>query len=303
MVANDPMALGVSLEKGRTMPYEAFDASRFPLAVREEIDARWFDVDAVPVPAMVVPINYPTDWHIERHAHKKSQLIYCISGVMTVETLHGQWVAPPNRGIWVPGGIEHEVVINQAAAMRTVFVAQNARANLPNQPFALAVTKLLRELVLSSVATNSTPDSALFAPGTPMAHITEVLLDQIVAQPASDLHLPYPSDRRLKPICMALTSNPADRRSLKDWAKVVGASDRTVERLFMAETGMTFHRWREQMRVLRSLTLLANGRAVKNVALELGFANPSTFITMFRKTMGITPGAYLKGDNEPRASA
>lgn len=278
------------------LPMDAFDPSKFPKAVREEIDARWFDVDAVPVPAIVVPIDYPTDWQIERHSHRKAQLIYCLSGVMTVETEHGQWVAPPNRGIWVPGGIEHEILINQAAAMRTVYVAQDARGNLPTRPFALAVTPLLRELVLAAHATNAPPDPALYRPGTPMAHITEVLLDQIVAQPTSDLHLPYPRDRRLKPICQALTGDPADRRSLKEWAKVVGASDRTIERLFMAETGMTFHRWREQMRVLKSLTLLANGHAVKNVALELGFANPSTFITMFRKTMGETPGAYIKGD-------
>lgn len=280
------------------MAMDVFDPGRFPAAVRAEIDAQWFDVDAVPVAALVVPINYPTDWQIERHSHRKAQLIYCISGVMTVETEQGQWVAPPNRGIWVPGGVEHEVLINQAAAMRTVFVAQDARANLPVTPFALAVTPLLRELILAALVSDHTPDPALYAPGTPMAHITEVLLDQIEAQPESDLHLPYPSDRRLRPICTALTSDPADRRNLKEWAKVVGASDRTVERLFMAETGMTFHRWREQMRVLRSLTLLANGRAVKNVALDLGFANPSTFITMFRKTMGVTPGAYLKGNSD-----
>jgi AraC-like DNA-binding protein len=155
---------------------------------------------------------------------------------------------------------------------------------------------LLRELILAAVISTQAPDPADFAPGTPNAHIADVLLDQILAMPASELHLPYPTDRRLLPICAALTANPGDRRSLKEWAEHVGTSDRTIERLFAQETGLTFHRWREQMRVLKSLTLLGNGRAVKNVALELGFANPSTFITMFRKIMGVTPGAYLKGD-------
>lgn len=275
---------------------DVFDPTRFPAAVRDEIEAQWFDVDAVSVPVLVVPINYPTDWQIERHAHRKGQLIYCISGVMTVETARGQWVAPSNRGVWVPGGIEHEVLINQAAEMRTLFVEPGARPDLATHPCALSVSPLLRELILAALITSQAPDPALYGPGTAMAHITEVMLDQIVAHPASDLHLPFPSDRRLRPICMALAADPADRRNLKDWASQVGASDRTVERLFMAETGMTFHRWREQMRVLRSLSLLASGRAVKNVALELGFANPSTFITMFRRTMGVTPGAYLKDD-------
>lgn len=269
---------------------------KFPPAVRDEIDAQWFDVDAVPVPVLVVPINYPTDWYIEPHSHRKSQLIYCCAGVMTVETAHGQWVAPPNRCVWVPGGITHEIVINQAAAMRTLYVEPEARPGLPALPCTLAVSALLRELILAAVISNQAPEPRDFAPGTPNGHIAEVLLDQILAMPTSELHLPYPSDRRLLPICAALTANPADRRSLKEWAQAVGTSDRTIERLFMQETGLTFHRWREQMRVLRSLTLLGSGRAVKNVALELGFANPSTFITMFRKIMGVTPGAYLKGE-------
>lgn len=267
----------------------------FPARIRDEIDAQWFDVDAVPVPVLVVPINYPTDWHIEPHSHRKAQLIYCCAGVMTVETAHGQWVAPPNRCVWIPGGVTHEIMINQAAGMRTLYVEPLARPDLPRSPRTLTVSPLMRELILAAVISTQAPDPADFAPGTVNGHLADVLLDQILTLPTSELHLPYPSDRRLQPICAGLTTDPADRRNLKDWAAHVGASDRTIERLFMQETGMTFHRWREQMRVLKSLTLLGSGHAVKNVALELGFANPSTFIAMFRKIMGVTPGAYLKG--------
>jgi AraC-like DNA-binding protein len=276
-------------------PSGAAGPIEFPASVQAAIDAQWFDVDAVPVPVLVVPINYPTGWHIEPHVHRKAQLIYCCSGVMTVETAHEQWVAPPNCSVWVPGGMEHEICITQAAEMRTLYVEPLARKGLPSAPSTLGVSPLLRELILASVIATTAPDPADFAPGTPSAHIAEVLLDQILAMPQSELHIPMPADRRLKPICAALTADPGDRRSLKEWADEVGASDRTIERLFMQETGLTFHRWREQMRVLKSLTLLQSGRAVKNVALELGFANPSTFITMFRKIMGMTPGAYLKG--------
>ncbi|MBV5324128.1 MAG: AraC family ligand binding domain-containing protein, partial [Rhodospirillaceae bacterium] len=170
------------------------NALKFPRAVRDEIDAQWFDVDAVPVPVLVVPINYPTDWHIEPHSHRKAQLIYCSAGVMTA---HGQWVAPPNRCVWVPGGMVHEIRINQAAGMRTLYVEPDARPGLPAQPCTLAVSPLLRELILAAViATPSqktlAPDPRDFAPGTPNAHLAEVLLDQILAMPASELHLPYP---------------------------------------------------------------------------------------------------------------
>ncbi len=107
-----------------------------------------------------------------------------------------------------------------------------------------------------------------------------------------------PEDARLLGIAKSLISNPADQRGLGEWAKEVGASKRTLTRLFPAQTGMSFRAWRQQRRLLRALELLASGNNVTGVALEVGYDNTSAFISMFRRCLGATPARYMNAVNE-----
>lgn len=74
---------------------------------------------------------------------------------------------------------------------------------------------------------------------------------------------------------------------------MAGASARTLARIFREETGMTFGHWRQQIRLLAALERLAGGEAVTIVALECGYESPSSFIAMFRRALGVTPGKYF----------
>ena len=121
-----------------------------------------------------------------------------------------------------------------------------------------------------------------------------VIVDQINIQPLAPLALPLPSDARLLKITRSLTENPADSRLLGEWALFAGASKRTLNRLFLKQTGMSFQNWRQQLRLLRALELLAAGDSVTGVALELGYENTSAFIAMFRRCLGSTPTRYLR---------
>ena len=120
----------------------------------------------------------------------------------------------------------------------------------------------------------------------------EVALDQIRAVRVTPLHLPAAVDRRLSTVTRAIAETPGDSRGLKDWAACAGASSRTLARLFLRETGMTFRQWRQQARLLSALTRLAAGQPVTTVALDLGYDSPSAFIAMFRRALGETPGRF-----------
>ena len=122
----------------------------------------------------------------------------------------------------------------------------------------------------------------------------QVILDQILIQPLVPLALPLPVDQRLLQITQSLIKNPADTRVLGDWALKVGASKRTLNRLFSKQTGMSFRTWRQQLRLHRGLELLAAGESVTLVAIELGYENTSAFIAMFRRCLGSTPTRYLR---------
>ena len=148
---------------------------------------------------------------------------------------------------------------------------------------------MLRELILAMVALGND-----YQHDSPQARLMQVILDQIPAQPVATLSLPMPSDSRLLRITRGLIANPGDARGLADWAQIVGASQRTLNRRFQDQTAMSFRDWRQQCRLLRGLEMLAAGDNVTRVALELGYEHSSAFIAMFRRCLGTTPLRYLQ---------
>ncbi|MEU5949652.1 AraC family transcriptional regulator [Micromonospora sp. NPDC047465] len=93
-------------------------------------------------------------------------------------------------------------------------------------------------------------------------------------------------------LCAALHADPADNRTLAAFGKQVGASDRTLSRLFTADLGMSFPQWRTQLRLHHALLLLADDMPVTTVAHRCGWSSASAFIDAFRRTFGHTPGAH-----------
>jgi AraC-like DNA-binding protein/mannose-6-phosphate isomerase-like protein (cupin superfamily) len=226
------------------------------------------------------------------HHHRRAQLVYASHGVMTVTTQSASYVVPPQRAVWMPVGVEHRIDARSAVAMRTLYIDPRSAADLPTEVCVLQVTSLLRELIVSAVAAGPS-----YEPDSPQSRIMSVILDQICTQPVASLALPMPTDPRLLRVSQLLIANPADSRDLGEWAREVGASKRTLGRLFTAQTGMSFRAWRQQRRLLRALELLATGDNVTTVALELGYDNTSAFIAMFRRCLGTTPTRYLSTTN------
>jgi AraC-like DNA-binding protein len=125
------------------------------------------------------------------------------------------------------------------------------------------------------------------------ARLVRVLADELQTARVAPLHLPMPQDPRLLRVARELVANPADGRTLAAWTRAAGASGRTLQRRFRAETGLGFGKWRQQVRLLRALERLAAGAAVTEVAFDLGYDSPSAFVTMFRRALGTTPGRYF----------
>ncbi len=247
-----------------------------------------FPPDEVPRPAAGLAWDYPSGFRIEAHAHRKAQLVYASSGVMTVRTEHGTWVVPPQRAVWVPGGVEHEILMSGRVEMRTIYLLDGAAPGLPEHCSVVSVSPLLRELLLRVV---ELPQP--YPEHGPEARLVDVLLDELRTTPVAPLHLPRPADPRLLRVVDGLEADPADARDLGGWARSAGASPRTLARLFQRETGMSFGTWRQQLRLQRSLERLASGESVTSVALSLGYDSPSAFIAMFRRSTGETPGRYF----------
>lgn len=248
------------------------------------------EIDDVPRPVVAYAYDYPPGTVIDRHAHPKVQLVHAIAGVMTVETDAGIWVVPPGRALWMPAGQDHAIRADGVLSMRSLYIAPDAASGLASDCRVVDVPPLVRELILASLAV-----PRLYDPDGADGRLIAVLLDRIADLPPAGLHLPLPHDNRLRPIVDAVADDPGDRRPLGDWAVRCGASERTLARLFLRETGMTFAAWRRRAALQRALAWLAEGRPVTAIAIDLGYDSTSAFIAMFKRALGTTPGLYLAG--------
>ncbi|WP_222269366.1 AraC family transcriptional regulator [Modestobacter marinus] len=222
---------------------------------------------------------------IDAHRHDDHQIVYAGRGVLTVTTSAGSWVAPSTRAIWVPAGTVHA---HQAHGQLELHLVGLPAAENPlglGEPTVLAVSPLLRELI---VAYTHTPDDD----SAERARLRAVLLDQLRVSPQQPLHLPTPASPLLQALCDILRADPSDGRTLAELGRQVGASDRTLSRLFRSDLGMTFPQWRTQLRLHHALILLAERTPVTAVAHRCGWASASAFIDVFRRTFGSTPGSH-----------
>ncbi|WP_253273701.1 AraC family transcriptional regulator [Collimonas arenae] len=223
-----------------------------------------------------------------RHSHARGQLIAANSGLLTIDTDTERLVVPPSHAVWVPSGRLHSLRSHGPFDGWSVYVSPSADVVLPGQALVMRISFLLRAAVLRAAGWSDTlmPDAA-------QARVLSVILDEIAGLPRERLALPLPSERRLKKIAQAIADDPADSRTLPQWAEWAAIAPRTLTRRFAAETGMPFSEWRQRARLMRALELLSAGQSVTSIAIDLGYDSLSAFIAMFRRTMGVSPSKYL----------
>jgi AraC-like DNA-binding protein len=225
---------------------------------------------------------------IDFHRHRKGQFLLVQRGALSCEVEGGLWIVPPRSAVWIPGGALHAVKATGALEGYNAFVDPDLDAPLPEVCCAVSVSPLLRELLIRSA---SLP--ALYAEGSADSRLVMVLLDEIASARVEDLHLPMPSDYRLRKIVDLMIDSPADRGTMDVWARRAGLSERTLTRLIARETGMSFSRWRQQLGVMLAVKWLAGGASIQEVANDLGYESIPSFVTMFRKAIGVSPGRYM----------
>lgn len=202
---------------------------------------------------------------------------------------HGTWVVPTHRAVWIPAVVPHTITMSGTVAMRTLYLRQRLARTLPRDCCVVNVSPLLKELILQACTLASLKKTVQV-----QCHLIDVIIDQLEAIQMVPLQLPTPSDPRAIRVAKLLSADPSDRRTLACICKMAGASKRTVERLFQEDVGMTFGKWRQQLRLMQAMRLLAEGAKVTHAALESGYSTSSAFISMFRKTLGTTPTLYFR---------
>jgi AraC-like DNA-binding protein len=232
---------------------------------------------------------------IKAHTHKWDQLTYATQGVMSVVTAGSTWVVPPNRAVWVPAGVEHIEIYSGPVKARSLFIVP-ALCRFPRSGcIAMNVSPLLRELILKAIEVGYLDDAV-----PTQSRLVDVILDQFEALATVPIQLKSPTDPRAQKIADWLEADPSLEDGLATLSHRAGASTRTMERVFRAETGVSFQQWRQRLRLIHALKLLASGESVTNVALEAGYSSTSAFIAMFRRELHTTPRQLARPRVKPQ---
>jgi AraC-like DNA-binding protein len=222
---------------------------------------------------------------LAEHRHRQGQLLYPSAGVLATTTELGTWVAPADRLTWTPPGFAHSHRSYGETEVRVLEVPRELCGSLPDRPTIFTVTPLLREALV--VLTADRP----FQPGA-WDRLRQVVLDELTENSDQFVYLPEPRDDRLRAATHLLHADPASAATLAELGREVGASERTLSRLFHAELGMSFHRWRTLLRIQHALVHLLDGHPVTSTAMLCGWSNPTSFIEAFTTIVGQTPGRY-----------
>lgn len=249
----------------------------------------------VPRTVVVLVSEYPPGHATGLHRHGRGQLVFAVSGVMSVTGPSGSWTVPPERAVWIPPGVAHAVETRGGVSMRSIYVSGERCAGLPSRPSVVMVSPLLRALIVEAAKL-----PALYDEAGADGRLMDVLLDRIGDTEIEPLHLPELADPRASKVAAALKEAPGSKRTLGEWGRYGGASARTLARLFVQDTGLTFGQWRARLRLQQALLLLAEGSTVTAVALELGYESVGSFVAMFRQALGVTPRRYFRAPEAAR---
>ncbi|MGM7671273.1 AraC family transcriptional regulator [Microbacterium sp. A93] len=243
------------------------------------------------------------------HSHAVHELLWHDAGASTLRVGQRTWTVTPAIGLWMPAGTVHAASAPAGTRYRATYFSPDAgrpaghsasrpaghsasrsagplsATALPAGPASVRITVLLRELLdrlgVSGLATSS-------------RELTEAMVLDVLAPSPHQFLVHEPTAALLQPIVTAVLADPADRRTLGDWALRLRVSERTITRAFRAETGLGFVRWVGSVRVQQATALLAAGEPIEEIAEAMGYRSPSAFGAAFRKLTGTTPSS-LRG--------
>ncbi|CAN7231981.1 helix-turn-helix transcriptional regulator [Pseudoduganella sp. LjRoot289] len=224
---------------------------------------------------------------LRAHDHPWGQVTFALEGVLRVTANNSSWIVPPLRAIWIAPHVVHEVTVLETARLRPLCVLAERAPFAGTECKVLEVSSLLRELIVALARL----DRRLAPAREPL--LAELILDELARSATRPIRVPLPEDKRLKMLCASLIDEPGSPQTLGHWAQQVGASERTLARLFERELGLTFGQWRQQVRLAHAAPLIARGLPLAQVAEQLGYASQSAFSAMFKKTFGTTPSAFF----------
>jgi len=251
--------------------------------------ARWFECFA--------------NWKMLPRCLANDVLFYVIRGRGKARIGSGIHALRPGVCLHFPSGIEHEadhdprhplhVLVMHYTALADFSLELSDFVNLPGR-FDLAgdpvVAALLQEACRLTAKAPGTWQRSLDAIGL-------VVLFRLIHHHGKRIH-PVNTTRlsdlsRLSPALRTMRESFATARSVDDYAALANLSPPQFRRIFRRATSMSPSQFLQNLRLQKASALLRRSQAtIESISCAVGYSDPSFFSRTFKKSMGMSPGAY-----------
>lgn len=222
------------------------------------------------------------------HGHAWGEFVYSFNGVLEVNIANNDYITPPPYGIWLPPNLKHSGLNRTQVSHGTLYVHESLCEHLPKHAGIMLTTPLVSALL------HQLRDYPKDLNDPAHMRLLYVLLDQLMDAEIIRTYLPHSNHSGLKQILDYLHQNPSDHSSLEQLAKMSNMTERTLARYSQKELGMSVNEWRQRLKVMKAMSMLNEGKKVESIALDLGYANATAFINMFKRWMNLTPDQFRK---------
>ena len=226
------------------------------------------------------------------HTHELHQLLYAFEGVAEVETDGSHHLLPPQQAAWIPAGLPHQTTLRKVRTV-AVFFEPSMVTGHDDRVRVLSAAAPVRVMFVYAARwriDRPTSDPTADAFFTALALLTAEWLDTAEAP----LRLPTSTVPVIAAVMRHTQAHLAeiDERTV---CAAVGISERSLRRVFRAETGTSWREYRTTSRVLRAMTMLAeHDRSILDTATAVGFESLSGFDRAFRRLTGERPVDYRR---------
>ncbi|MCJ8313386.1 MAG: helix-turn-helix transcriptional regulator [Saccharospirillaceae bacterium] len=238
-------------------------------------------------PITVVKRSLNINTTVKKHSHSWGQFVYAHKGVLSVVTADEQYIVPPEQAVWLLPHIEHEVSAISDTELTSFYVDNTLLHQLPAKNTVLEVNDFLKALILEA---NNIDENYQWK--STDGRLLQLIMDRLAIAPKVILQLPTPKDPRLLKMLTIIQNNPATGYNLKQWGTIVGASTRSLSRLFKSETGLSYRQWRQRLNVQIAISQLSTDQTITSISLNLGYESAAAFTHMFKQNTGKTPSFY-----------
>lgn len=231
------------------------------------------------------------------HSHDKHQMCYVEGGVAFLNTPNKSYFLPARHFLWIPAGIEHNVVSRTSVKMVHNIYFPTALFpeyhEVRDREGIYPVTNLLMEMIyytedwLGEVTTENTLRYEF------LIALKNVVLD--VANIALPVVLPTTNNENLRSVLKFIHHNVDKPLYLENVAKEFGYSSRTLSRLFQKNMDTSFLQYVKLTRVIKSMEhLLQSDLSISEIAYKSGYNSLSAYSYTFQQIVHKSPAEFRK---------